>query len=111
AAGVGTTEAAAHVAEKKLADSGVEPSLFYIWNDESQTAEITGAESLKTANRDLLKPYWNATVGALVVNAEQLDSLKYELERRSVPFSRLGKPPLVDQLKESVKKAAEKKKL
>lgn len=111
ASGVGTAAQAQAVGKQKLEDAGVVPSLFYVWHDESQTAEITGSEVIKTANRDLLKRFWNPTVGALVVNGEQLDEVKYELEKRSVPFARLGAAPLTEQLKDSIKKVAEKKKV
>lgn len=81
-------------AAKKVADgkidaaiaSGSAQSLFYVWHDESQTAEITGAESLKTANKDLLKPLWNQNARAIICNADQLEALKYELEQRKVLF-------------------------
>ncbi len=86
---VGSKEAQLKVATKKLADKGVTPSLFYVWFDESQTAEITGAESLKTENKDLLKKLWNSTAGAIVANGDQLEALKYELEKRGVPFAPL----------------------
>lgn len=111
ASGIGTKEAAQGVATEKLARSSFVPQLFYIWNDELQTAEITGAESLKATNKDLLDKFWNAKAGAPVVNAEQLDGLRYELERRGVPFSRLGPPPLTEQLKASVEKVAKSKKV
>ena len=103
ASGVGSSEAAQEVAKtklkqaaessdpkiKKIAEQGLanmEPTLFYVWHDESQTAEITGPESLKTANKDLLKPLWSAAARSIICNAEQLESLKYELEQRKVKF-------------------------
>lgn len=64
-------------------------SLFYIWNDENQTAEITGSEELKTANKDLLKQFWSSVAKAIVVNGEQLEALKYQFEQREVPFKSL----------------------
>ena len=67
-------------------ESKVVPALFYVWHDESQTAEITGLESIKTANKDLLKPLWNGAARAIIANADQLESLKYELEQRKVEF-------------------------
>lgn len=85
----GKKAAAKKVAEGKI-DAAIAPgsaqSLFYVWHDESQTAEITGAESLKTANKDLLKPLWSAAARAIICNADQLEALKYELEQRKVLF-------------------------
>jgi hypothetical protein len=101
ASGRGTSEAAQAVGKakvedltKKLKDSidvvnakkNGQEALFYVWYDESQTAEITGAESLKTAHKDLLKKLWNPAARALIANADQLESLKYELEQRKVEF-------------------------
>lgn len=60
--------------------------LFYIWHDQSQTAEIVGDEGYKSANRDLLKPLWNPAVKAIVASADQLEGLKYQFEQRKVPF-------------------------
>ena len=85
----GSKEAALSVAKKKLTDKGVVQSLFYVWFDESQTAEITGSEELKTANKDILKKLWSPVAGAIVANGEQLEALKYELEKRGVPFAPL----------------------
>lgn len=64
-------------------------SLFYIFNEENQTAEIVGAEELKTANKDILKQFWSPAAKAIVVNVEQLEGLKYTLGERNIPFSPL----------------------
>jgi hypothetical protein len=61
-------------------------SLFYAWHDESQTATIFGDEGYKSANRDLLKPLWSGAAQAIVATADQLETLKYQLEQRKVPF-------------------------
>jgi hypothetical protein len=73
ASGVGTSEAAQAVGKAKVAElkakkangedltekltesikQNGEPALFYAWYNESQTAEITGAEGLKTLHKDL----------------------------------------------------------
>jgi hypothetical protein len=107
ASGVGSREEAQAVGKAKIAalqasskaakdaplkgnEAGL--SLFYIWYDESQRAEITGAESLMKLNKDILKRYWDATAKAVLVTGDQLESLKFELEKRKVPFSSL-KPP------------------
>jgi len=94
--GRGTAEAAKEVAETKIADlkakkGGKEPvsALFYAWSDASQTAEITGAEDLMHINRDLLKPHWNAVAKAVIVNADELEGLKFQLEQRNCPFKQL----------------------
>jgi hypothetical protein len=64
-------------------------SLFYIWHDESQTAEITGPDILLKLHKPYLKQFWSPSARALVVNAEQLENMKYEMEQRKVPFSAL----------------------
>lgn len=64
-------------------------SMFYIWHNESQTATITGAESLKKKHRDLLKKFWDGNVKAIVVNAEQLEELKYIFEQAGTRFAPL----------------------
>jgi hypothetical protein len=88
ASGRGSAEAAQDVAKEKIAklkaDSEPTPSLFYTWFNESQTAEITGHVGLMKVNEDLLKPL---KLGKqLIANADQLESLKYELEQRKVSF-------------------------
>jgi hypothetical protein len=89
ASGRGTSEAAQEVAKAKI--EAIKPilSLFYCWHNESQTAEITGAESLKKLNKDLLKNLWSANARAIIANAEQLEYLKLRLEERGVPFAQL----------------------
>ena len=99
ASGVGSKEAAQSVAQEKIAahkaKKAEEPpipkdaALFYIWFDESQSAEITGHQALLKLNGDLLRQYWNGNSKSIVVNAEQLEALKYEFERRKVTFSPL----------------------
>jgi hypothetical protein len=91
AAGVGSREAQQEVAAEKIQaretrGSKAIPCLYYIWHDESQTAEITGADEIKTANKDVLKPLYNAASKTIVANAEQLEALKYEFEKRNVLF-------------------------
>lgn len=68
------------------------PSLFYVYYEASKTAEISGAQSLMTANKDLLAPLWNGAQKAVVATDEQLEALKFELEKRNVPFKRLRQP-------------------
>lgn len=107
---VGTKEAAQAVGKKKVEDltaklaesieeakkrkpnGEAEPALFFVWYNESQAAEITGAESLKTAHKDLLGPLWSKAARAIMANAEQLDTLKYTFEQRGVPFRQLQAP-------------------
>lgn len=87
AADQGSREAAQSVAKHKLEENGVVPSLFYSWDNETQTAIIVGSASLKEANRDVIAHLWDVSQGQLVANSEQLEALKYELDRRGVPFS------------------------
>jgi ERF superfamily protein len=87
ASGRGTSEAAQEVAKAKieaLRPSGSVPALFYVWFDESQTAEITGDVGLKKANEDLLKPL--KLGNKLIASADQLEGLKYQFEQRKVEF-------------------------
>jgi len=105
--GQGTAEAAQAVARQKIEQAAKagnktaqaalesqeqangERSLFYVWHQESQTATILGDEALKKLNKDVLRDFWNPTAKAIVVNAQQLEDLKYTLERRQCPFSAL----------------------
>ena len=100
ASGVGSKEAAQAVAARKVAEYNAKKgtpaattvaALFFTWFDESQTAEITGSRELLTANEDLLKPFVTNVSGkkSIVVNGEQLESLKYEFEQRKVEFRQL----------------------
>jgi hypothetical protein len=95
ASGVGSREAAQEVAKAKIAEHEAKtngshiPSLFYTWYDESQTARIEGDHQLMEKNRDLLARFWAPLVKAVVVDAEQLENLKYALEQRNVPFKLL----------------------
>jgi len=104
ASGRGTSEAAQTVGKKKVddlktkleqsieianANKNGEPALFYVWYDESQSAEITGADSLKTAHKDLLGPLYSKAARAIMANADELESLKYQFEQRGVRFRAL----------------------
>jgi hypothetical protein len=113
----GSKEAAQEVARQKIADheaktnpqQALTPALFYTWYDESQTARIEGDRNLMTANKDLLEPLWNAGIRAVVTNADQLEALKYELERRNVPFKLLkAVESMESQLKRSLANQAKK---
>jgi len=93
ASGQGTTEAAQAVGAAKIAElrAKMEPeagaSLFYIYHEKSQRAEITGDRGLMKANEDLLKPL---KIGKeLVATLEQLEALKFSLADRQVPFAPL----------------------
>lgn len=88
AVGIGSKEAQQKVLKDKLAGAGKEiPSLFYVWFDESQTAEIKGDRALMEANADVLKPL---KLGSkLVANLEQLEGLKYTFDQRGVLFKPL----------------------
>jgi hypothetical protein len=79
-------EKASERATSTPANGTVEACLFYVWHNESQSAEITGPESLKTAHKDLLKKLWNANARAIIADATQLEDLKYMLAERKVEF-------------------------
>ena len=95
AVGAGSREAAQKVAQDKIAALKASQtqetppvdetaSLFYVWNDESQTATIIGHKGLMKLNEDLLRPL---KIGKeLVASADQLEALKFSLERRNTPF-------------------------
>jgi hypothetical protein len=93
AVGTGSKEAAQAVGQAKIAalkganghtETHAEPSLFYIWFDESQTAEIKGDPVLMKLNQDILKPL---KLGQkLIATGDQLEDLKYQFEQRKVPF-------------------------
>jgi ERF superfamily len=90
------SENAKNVAKRKVEaakagkdPSGVVLSLFYTYNKESKTYTISGSDEYMHANRDLLKPYWNSAARAVLVDDEQLESLKYMLGERQIPFTQL----------------------
>lgn len=93
ASGIGTAEAQQATGKKKVTELREKlqqsvDSLFYVWYDESQTAEIKGSAALMEKHSRILKPLLTSVNGkkTIVANAEQLDSLKYELEKAGVPF-------------------------
>lgn len=75
-------------ARERVGDIAI-PCLFYVWHEESKTAEITGADEILKAQRDVLKNLWNKTANAIVADATQLEDLKYTLEQRGVIFRQL----------------------
>lgn len=96
ASGIGSVEAQQATAKKKVAElsNKLQESvdcLFYLWFDESQTAEIKGAPALIGKYEKLLKPLVTSVNGkkTIVANAEQLENLKYEFEKAGVPFRAL----------------------
>lgn len=111
-----STKAAKAVGEQKVADlkakaKNYTPALFYTWFNESQTARIEGDQDLMTTHRELLKKYYNAAVKAVVVNAEQLEDLKYHFDKISVPFKLLKSvgEDLTGKLQESLDELNKKK--
>jgi phage recombination protein Bet len=68
------------------AKPAVEHMLFYVYAPESETYFIDGAQSLKTANRDLLEPLWNGARKAIIATPAQLGKLISQFEDRKVPF-------------------------
>lgn len=112
----GSREAAQAVGEQKVKDIKAKkkdyvPALFYTWFNESQTARIEGDQDLMTTHRELLKKYYNAAVKAVVVNAEQLEDLKYHFDKISVPFKLLKSvgEDLTGKLQESLDELNKKK--
>jgi hypothetical protein len=91
----GSKEASQAVAERQIEEHLAKnpppenAALFYTWFEESKTAQITGDKQLMTAQRDLLRKHWNATVQAVVVDGETLENLKFQFEQRGVPFKQL----------------------
>jgi ERF superfamily len=93
ASGVGSAEAAQAVGKKKVAElqdklqQSVD-SLFFVWYDSSQMAEIKGAPELLKKYEKLLKPFVQTVNGKrlIIANADQLEGLKYEFEKDEVPF-------------------------
>lgn len=98
ASGVGSREAAQAVGEEKVAALQAkklgpaaeveEPALFYVMTP-SGRYEILGAEYLKKLNKDLLKKYWDPNARAILLNDEQLEQMKFEMEQRKTPFHKL----------------------
>ena len=91
-AGIGSREEAQALVPGKIAELKKKigesvPSLFYIWFNESQTAQITGDRGLLKVNEDLLKPL--KLDGKLIANGDQLEVLKVRLEERGVSFAPL----------------------
>lgn len=75
------------VVKAKMADTTIQrptDCLFYVEVPESGTFTIDGAQAIKTAHRDLLRPLWSATAGALVATPEQLGKLISQLEKLKV---------------------------
>lgn len=72
--------------EEKVRKGEAQPCLFYAYFPASETYQIFGSDSLKTANKDLLGPLWNGAEKAIVATAEQLGKLISQFESRGVPF-------------------------
>lgn len=115
ASGTGSKEAAQAVAKRKIEEHEAKepnhiPAIFYTWYDESQTARIEGDKALMTANKDLLAPLWDGNVGAVVANADQLESLKFNFQERNVNFKLLKSvEPITTQLKKSIEQVKARK--
>jgi len=71
-----------------------EPALFWIYHEASKTYTVDGPPELKKSlYHEVLKRFWDGGVKALVVrDDESFEQLKYELDRRKVPFHRLREP-------------------
>lgn len=51
---------------------------------ESDTYRILGAENLPVSAKKVLRPYWSKPDQAIVCNGEQLDAVKFELEKQGI---------------------------
>lgn len=99
ASDVGSREAAQEVAARKIAEHNAKkvspaetvPAVFWRYFEESHTAQIMGDSVLLEANKDLLEDYVTTIKGkrAIIVNDDQLESLKHEFKGRNVEFRRL----------------------
>lgn len=87
--GTGSKEAQQAVKEKALKESGAVPCMFYIWYDKTQNARISGSPELMDRAYKLWHPFWDAKVGAPMVNGDQLEGLKFEFEKLGIPFKPL----------------------
>lgn len=65
------------------------PTVFYVYYEAEKFAEITGPRPIMEANRDLFMPLWDKEKKAIRANDDQLEALKFELQKRGVPFHRL----------------------
>jgi phage recombination protein Bet len=77
------------VKTKMAAASHPVDCLFYKFIPESETYLIDGAQALKQAHRELLKPLWSATAGAIVATPSDLGRLISRFEDLKVPFREL----------------------
>lgn len=85
----GSRDAQKAVAERKIKDAGVKPSLFYVYHEDSRMSELVVSEELKKAVWPDIKQFWQPGVKAWMLNDEQLEALKYTMEQRGIPFARL----------------------
>jgi RecT family len=70
-------------------EGSVSPALFYIWHEESKTAEVTGSRELMKAHWGSLKPFWNGNAQAVVMKDHELEDMKFYFERKGVQFKPL----------------------
>ena len=86
----GSRDAQKAVAAKKVAESNApRPSLFYVYHEESRMSELVVGEEIKKTVWPDIKKFWDGAVKACMLNDEQLEGLKYTMEQRGIPFSRL----------------------
>lgn len=67
-------------------------SLFYTHDAKHNLYAITGSDSLKTENKDLLGPLWSGMTKEILATPEQLGKLLSKLEDRKVPIRELREP-------------------
>lgn len=109
AVGIGSKQAQEAVAQRKIEQSSVPSSLFWVWHDESQMAELIISQEIKKNVWPFVKRFWQDHVKACMLNGEELEGLKYEMEQQGIPFGRLKSNDLTDPLKASIAAAKEKK--
>lgn len=66
------------------------PALFYVHHSVGRF-EVTGDQTLKTANKDVLAPLWDSQERTILADAKQLGKLIRTMEERKVPFRALEK--------------------
>jgi RecT family len=81
--------------EQKIEESKLD-HLYYQPLAGTDNFEINGSLKLKKENRELLVPFYMATLDKIIINPTQLGHLIAELERRKVPIRAKDREPGVD---------------
>ena len=64
------------------------PEIIYTWSDPQQLARIEPAANLTTDVKRLLLKFYKAPEGACILNGEDFEGLKFELEKRGIALRR-----------------------